>query len=780
MGQYKTFTLVAKSGRGIVTSRSPQVLAEYTDSLSFLQNFLVKDGAWVARGDDVSSRLIAALTGPIYGIHYYNAIDPSNAAATPATVYLLHGGQNTDETGTSTLYRSDTGAAVTVNGFDFTTTTPSDIFFLNIKNRCFVAGTKLGTGRYPTIVTKYPSAASYRWGIDAPTADLTYDAYTDATNSVTLLRFDANAANVSNGSTAVTKAAGANWDTTNWDGKTVYLNDVPYTIVDVTGVGAMTINPAWVDDGAASPVNMRVHYGEVSWGELGPSYAYAYYNPTTGHISNVSPIMTISETNIYNVRVKISNIQLTNDPNYTKVVMFRTAFNNGGNLLPLRLDAGAAGTTATVDTTPTSAGYGMIENNAVGTVVYVDILSDPNLNKILGATSDVGAPAPFLNNPPPSDIRYMAFWDSRVWVVSAATRYRLQFSGNSGQIPLGVPEESFPATNYRDISADDGFITGLKTVGTSLLVCTERYLYFVDGGSENTYRLQRISSRGAGVDQYAIDEHPGDSSDQSASAIYVSRDKRLWRQYPGGRIEDIGWPIQDKLDNLNLSLKKPVVLKVCQVLKSWLLVLGIRQEDPDRYGYLFYDFDEQCWLDLNLGTPEFWGSSYGGYGSPWWSGVGAGVVYDATTSGTSALDVGGTDTTGIQRLRLMGNNVNGLLAALDTQHLDCGDKQAKKTFQELIIHTDETNTAQWQVYAQFDGLGGAVNALIPVPNTTTATSPRYMGTEVVRYVLPQSAGPAQYHTVRVAVGGYLSRGKHIFKVVVNYTVESTAISGSVS
>lgn len=782
MGVFKSFVLQPKEGRGIITSRSPQNLNEYTDSVNFLENFLVKDGAWRIRPSETTGS-VGGSSGAVYGIHFYNAIDPTAPEARPVTVILEHAGQLTDETGTSTLRRSDTGGVVTVNGVNFTTTTPSDIFFLNIKNRCFVAGTKMGAGVVPTIVTKYPSAASYMWGINAPTNEMTYDAYTNATNATTKVYFTTLGAHATNLSPNVTKIAGANWDTA-WAGKTVQLNGVNYGIVSVTGTGGpMTLDRNY--EGSTADVNIRVQYGEIGWPDRGPQYAYAYYNPTTGHISKISPILQISETGISNVRVNLSNIQLTNDANYTRVVLFRKAFDNGGLLLPLKLDPAHGGSASITSDF-------MINNNAVGTVTYVDFRADfPFVGGILG-----GIVAPTENNPPPADVRYMAYWDQRIWVVSAAVRSRLQYSGNSAQIQFGVAEESFPALNFLDVPADDGFIVGLKTVGTSLLVCTERYLYFVDA-STGTYRLVRISSRGSGVDQYAIDGHPGDSSEQSASALYVSRDKRLWRQYPAGRIEDMGWPIQDKLDTIDLGQKKPVTIKVAQVGKNWLLVLGIRQQTwsgTPRYNYLFYDFDEQSWIDLGLGGANgLWGSGYAGYSVGFWSGVASGVVYNSN-SGISTLAIGSDGAAGWQRLNIMADTANafGGYFVGNSQDLDCGDKQLKKTFQELLIHTD-IPASSFTVAMSFDGTTGTsgIYYLQPVANSTTATSPRYMGNQVLRYVFPStpitsggfgpgaSPAPTTFHTARIlwqVLGGTLNAG--VFKIVMNYTVESTGVSGS--
>lgn len=772
MAQTKVFILTPQDGRGLYTARSEQVLAEYSNSLTLCNNLLLQNGAWTVRyGDAAGSLMSVANNKIIWGGHVFNSIDSTSAAATPYTVLLMLAGGAKDGTGTATLYRGDTNAAVTINGVNFTVTAPFEFFALNIKNRCFVAARTVGSASVvPTIITKYPSASSYAWGRAAIPTDLTYEAFTNATNTNTKLYFTANGAGVTSGSTNVTKAAGANWDT-NWAGKTVYLDGVKYGIVSVTGTGGpMTIDRNY--EAGTATVNIRVQYGELSWGDTGPQYAVAKYNPVTGHITNIGPTMSVSEEDMGNVRVCLT-IPVDNDPEYTRIVIFRTGLADGGSLVPLQLDPSHGGT-ATIDNTPGSNGRYMVTNNASGTKTYFDFQPDTKLAQIIGNFS-----GPTTNNPPPADIKYMAFWDGRVWVVSVSTPYRLQYSGSPSQIPLGVAEECFPALNFKDLTADDGFFTGLRVVGASLLAGSERYLFVVDGSSEATYRLTRISSRGAGVDFWAMDEHPGDSTEQSASAIYLSRDKRLWRQYPGGRIEDIGAPIQDKLDLINTNQLRPVVVRVVQVRKSWLLFVGIRITPPgatERYSYLVYDFDHQTWHDFGYGLGLFDDdSNYGSGAASAWGSVFGGIYYVNAVAGIPFALIGGDGSD--QAYSIMGAEVAEDSHNFATQWLDFGDKGAKKSLQYVNVHAPADGLTG--VYVNLDG-DPALLQLSRVPDTTAADSPRFAGTDLHRFVMSSDLGHNQFHTVKIHVfidSSVMEPGDSVRKLEVGYNVEQTGISG---
>lgn len=762
----------------MITARSEQVLAEFLNSPSRLQNFIIQDGAWTIRNGDYTdpgTTFSAIQNKIIWGGYIFNSLDLTSSSATPVSTTLVLAGGSKANTGTATLYRNDSNAAVSILGTtQFDVTNPFEVFFLTIKNRCFIAARTPAAGVVPSIVSHHPVNNCYPWGVDAPATELTYVAFGNATVSGTKTYFTANGAGATLNGTSVTKSAGVGWDT-GWAGKTVYLDNVKYRIVSVTGAsGPMTIDPKYAGATDAA-LNIKVTYGDLTWTGPGPKYAVAKYDETTGHISNMGPVMHVSEQDQSDVNVYINTIELDNDPRFQHLVLFRTELAGGVDLEPFKLDPSHLGT-AVIENTVGSAARYMIKNNTVGTVTYVDTLADSQAKRILG---DVVGPT--RNFPPPADIKYMAFWDGRVWCSTVSAPFRVQFSASPEDVTIGVVEECFPALNYRDVSADDGFITGMRIVGSSLLISTERYLYVVDSGP---YRLTRISSRGAGVNHWAMDEHPGDSSEQSASALYVARDKRLWRQFPGGRIEDIGWPIQDKLDLIDANTLRPVVLRVVQVRKQWLLALGIRITpvgQVERYSYLFYDFDRQSWHDFGYGV-GFFDSGYNPGAERPWGTVINGIYYTSNATGIPYAALGGDGEDAAYGLETLSTSpVTGII--LTTQWLDLGDKAGKKSLQYVNVHTDIDPTLLF-VYAYFDG-AVAPFTLALMTETVSETSPRYPGGGLYRFLLPLETSTFaditqnQFHTVKVLVASDPAAvvGQSVFKIEVGYTVESTGISG---
>lgn len=78
--------------------------------------------------------------------------------------------------------------------------------------------------------------------------------------------------------------------------------------------------------------------GALSWTGDGPRYAYAYFDPITGHISNVGPITPITEDDQDGVDVVLSNFEENVHPDnirYTKIKIFRTLLSGGVVLFPL-------------------------------------------------------------------------------------------------------------------------------------------------------------------------------------------------------------------------------------------------------------------------------------------------------------------------------------------------------------------------------------------------------------------------------------------------------------
>lgn len=742
MSDSKTFVLIPVDGRGLLTNWSPFNIGNYENSFSNMRDIAIRDNSWVCRAGDVSTAFPAG-TGIVQHVYFYNAIDTTNAAAPTTSDAIWSVGNSSPYT---LWFRDHTGTNNTVT----TTTDPNDLCFLTIKNRCFVAG----NGCTPRIIADYPSYSTYSWGKAGPTNDLTYVGYVQASNATTKVFYQATNGNTTATNFTITATAGTPYTASpTWDGKTVIFDGTEIYTIATSTTTVLTLSTPTPNNKANK--NVEVHYGSLSWGVNPPKYAYAYYNPTTGHITNISPVLTISEQNMSNVNVALGNIVGTGDSNYTRIIIFRTA-RDGGTLYPLFLDVSNGGSgTVNADGTMT---------NSLGTLTYFDAQPDAKLGEVLGLFD---ASALILNQPAPTNIKFMEYWNQRVWCNTISTPWRLQFTGDSGQIPLGVSEESWPATNYRDITATDGQITGLRVVGDSLLVCTNKAIYYVAGSTENDFNLVRLSSRGQGVNHFAIDEHPGDSTNQSASAIYVSSDNRLWRHYPGGTVEDIGWQIQNQIDTVQRTgTNRPFIVKVAPLNKNWLLILGIRNQANTGYNAFFYDFDRMTWYD--------WG--YGGIGSSNTANCfGAGYLYQLSKNSIYGGSNTGSPPT-FYDIQSAAPFTGGIQPTFTTQALDLGSRRAKKSIEAIALYVSDDSLSGWAVQVQYDQAGGFVS----YTKDTVSGTPRYRGSGVMFWSPP---APAQFHAMELKVIWGTTAGStptKVFRAEIIYRVESTGEAGSPS
>jgi hypothetical protein len=757
MGERKTFVLAPKAHRGLFTAWSRFSMGELIDSFSAWRDTIIRDNAWVGAYGHLQLTLATGGglgTGPVWAIYFYNAIDTASSSALPVSVFLGHVGGTLVPGGTAVLGRYDINAAI------LSTTAPHELSFLTIKNRCFVAGPTLTGGSVPTIITKYPTATSYPWGKAAPTAVLAYTPYTglstgDHPEIKVYYRPATTGTGIqtTTGAVAIASAGAGSFITTTWDGKTLLVNSgsETYTINAITSATAGTLTTNATQNRGPDAA-YEVHYGRLRWGSEPPKYAYSYYNPVTGHSTSRSPVLRLSEQDMTDVGVELTNIPTTNDANYTRIILWRSEVNSGGSTLyPLKLDSAHGGSATITD--------GLIVNGAVGTVTYRDNQPDTELGQVIGNFT-----APTRNDPPPADIKFMEYWDGRVFFNTVAAPWRIRYSERTSSSRLGVGEESFPADNFLDVPSDNGVATGLKVVGGTLLIGTDRFLYAVPNNYESGAPLVKVSSRGGGVGHFAIDDHPGDTLDGEASAIYVSRDKRLWRHYLSGRLDDIGAPIQDKLNAAVLTYSKPYIVKVFQREKNWLCAVGIRGAN-DRYDFYFFDFDAKCWYDLAFA---------GGVTNV--LSIGAGINF--TLGGIGYAIMG--DTSGQVIHHVMGGTVTMGTPIITTQFLDMGDTESKKTLEEIVFYVSDASLADWGCAVRFDGSTGAFTTLTQTAGV--ASSPRYRGPGILRFDA-KALGPKQWSSMqlKLTIGGpATSVQASLYKVEIFYRMASTGAPGKPS
>lgn len=388
----------------------------------------------------------------------------------------------------------------------------------------------------------------------------------------------------------------------------------------------------------------------------GPKYAYAWYDPETGHMSNISPmtqvpapVLTFTPAglalNNLTPYFQIDNGSISypdrggvyeNDATrFSHIIFFRTLSTRGtstlypiGSLSPFvgKVHPGAASTLGSWN--PFYGGWLGLPNPYTGAPplpaqpapnFWFDFSSDSDL--LLSA----GFRAPQFTNEKPmvllrggaSQVGHpylMAYWDRRLWIVNTQEPDVLAYSCDEAQCPLGVPIESFAPTNRLRIPSVDGRAIGMRTVGDLLLITTERWAYIIAGNNESNYRLMKISTSMPGVGTYQMDEFPtlSGAEGEPTTLFYLGRDRKVYQWTLGSRVIPISQPIQDQLDQV---LSGGVVLtplaqyqySSVHCVSAWgrrLLVVAPNAQSyqdiaPKQFPTQvhFYDIDSQTWSE---------------------------------------------------------------------------------------------------------------------------------------------------------------------------------------
>jgi len=443
---------------------------------------------------------------------------------------------------------------------------------------------------------------------------------------------------------AITLAAGQAILMGVYDGPT--MTGVPYTItgcqlnmsvgtadLQMTNSAANTLGYGQATASRTVKIGVYVtparNIGNLDWpANSGPQYAYAWYDPETGHMSNISPIYRVDDT--YTPQTDITPVfeygpGYISHPNgfgtpptiansdgvrFSHIVFFRTLSSGGSTLYPIgslqpyiaKVHPGSASTRGSWN--PEWMGlpndYCSDQTSYPGTS-WVDFSTDADLllaggfrapqytNEkpmvtIKGGATEAGKPA------------HMAYWDRRLWIVCTQDPDKVMFSCDEAQCPLGVPVESFPPQNYLRIPSVDGRVVGMKTVGEMLLVTTERWAYTVVGNNESNYRLVRISTRMNGVGTYQMSEMTSDVEGQATVVYFVGRDNIVYEWVVGGSVTSISEPVQDLLNQRITTLTKYQSLRL-HAVSAWarrLLVLSFGSSilTPD---VLIFDITNRIW-----------------------------------------------------------------------------------------------------------------------------------------------------------------------------------------
>ncbi len=357
--------------------------------------------------------------------------------------------------------------------------------------------------------------------------------------------------------------------------------------------------------------------GQLTWDTVPPSYAYAWYDPVSGHVSNISPIFSTTETSKTNVGIQVNvdvgslsyppSTSTIGGTRWTHILFFRTLMAGGSTLYPIgSLDPystswrGLPGTSNILSIPPTTTGN-----------YWKDSASDADL-LVSGALR-----APQFTNGKPKIIQngvattlapaHMAYWDGRLWMAATQDPAALHYSCDRVQCPFGIPEESFADTNVLRIPAADGAVRGMRLIGEQLLITTERWAYTVAGNNESNYRLVRVSTRMAGVGDYQMDEFVSDVEGGGPIVVFVGTDAKVYAMPLGGQAVWISKEIQTYLDSSRLHLRQNYrLLRVhCMTVAGMRMVLvyvpGVSASGAAIPGKTFiYNFDQKVWTEHTI------------------------------------------------------------------------------------------------------------------------------------------------------------------------------------
>ncbi len=430
-----------------------------------------------------------------------------------------------------------------------------------------------------------------------------------------------------------------------YDGDTIPAPGVPYTITGcqllVGGYSTLqTTNTAASMNGYAQStlssltlvgIEKTVGFvGNLSWGtDNGPQYAYAFYDPETGHISNLSPLYRTPNTGapVANVTPTFyvdpgmisaaadgaggysPPIAGTDAARFSHIVFFRTLSAGGATFFPIgslqpyigKVHPGLPSTRGSwnPDWRGLPNAYCNMPQAASTTPNYwYDYSTDDDLLLTAGLIGPQ-----YTNDKPIVTLRggieqpgypyAAANWDGRLWLINTQEPDKVVFSCDSVQCPFGVPEESFDPTNFLRIPSVDGRVKGMHVAGELLIITTERWTYTVVGNNESNYRLVRISTQMPGVGTYQMDDMTGSVEGYPSLVYFVGRDKLIYEWMPGTQAT----PISDALgsvieDYLKLSPYENIRVHCASVAQRRFVAISFGATQP----YIF-DIDKRIWTE---------------------------------------------------------------------------------------------------------------------------------------------------------------------------------------
>lgn len=444
---------------------------------------------------------------------------------------------------------------------------------------------------------------------------------------------------------------GTSWASLAATAKWIDINGFRYQILSVNSNTSITLNTTFGQ--ATATLGYLLYFGLMSWVNP-PVYAYAYYNPETGHISNRSPLLQITEQNETLTTPTITIIGSAENTaaynnGYTQIKLFRSAA-EGITLVEIDIAIPNVNTGANItfvetvntyqDTDLTEIEAPLVENLAppAGLISLCSYQGRLWALRQTSSTSTIGTGTLTLNN-------------GNVLVVGSGTSFTTQcaaqqvisaggfqgviasitdnthltlfspWPGTTGgsqaftiltpdadgprlyisllpeETPIGRAEECWPAYNSRQVQEPKGLLrVGADRGNDSLVIQTGEGDKSVDGFDNRSFVIYELPTRGVAGFKHGAFAVNG-------TLVEFYRDHRLWDYTLG----DIGISIQDKLDKIQDGLiEGSRLFWFSYQSRNYLFLSTARDENSSQNDVTYvWDYDLQKWYEWNLGFSAF-------------------------------------------------------------------------------------------------------------------------------------------------------------------------------
>jgi hypothetical protein len=519
---------------------------------------LVTDvGRRIVKRDGRGSTLGSVAGIEIQALHEYVYTDPTTGAESYHTLGAINGG--------SYIYRWNFVTTWTGQTLPFTPTSGGKWGFCNADNSVFAFN-----GIDALLIGRQTAPNTITWrtaGIDAPTFAPTYSLNaTDIPVSYLTTGFTVTTVT---GDATVT-ASGAGFTTgSSWNGKRIVINGNAYVVLSVTDSSHLELTEGFKEVGAAG-LSWTVYPGVGDWDDIAPQYRFSYYNPTTGHASNPSPILQVTETFqvgrtiVITIPASAEN-QAAYLNGYTQIQLFRTPKSAG---VPVALNEKLANV-----------------NSAVTTIQYIETATK------FRDTYLTDFQAPLLNYKPPAGISSMAFQQERGWAVHRPSG-RVIFTPTDVEVDFGVAIECWPPLYRRQPASAPRAVSkkGGKSSTDSLIIQTSGDVYSMEGYGSTTFNPYSLELRGSG-------SYLGASAVVDGQLVIYYADNRMMVMR-----EDVAQKIQDRLNAVRPSLIANVRVHWFAANSRNYVLLSIPSTGASTANDYTYVFD----LDLGGGPIYEW------------------------------------------------------------------------------------------------------------------------------------------------------------------------------